>query len=552
MVIKMETIKKYKWIVAAVAVVLVLGIGAYFYLGRQNQSAAAGTDGETAVAFVGDLAESATASGQVSAAREAALSLASSGKVDEVFVSVGDTVTMDDVLLQLDTAALERSVASAEYGLAIAEAELVDLVADPSQDELAAAEAAVRSAQAQLDYLLQGPSSEEIAASESGVKAAQANIWSASGSFSASQDVSEADIAAAQKDLNAALDDQQVAHDIWVNLADCNENADGSHTCTPKVDNDKMDAASEDVRIANAQVAIKQAQLDELLNPDANQVASTQAALGSASAQYDAALARHEALLAGATSGDIASAKADLVSAQAALDKLVSGPDQSDLSIYETRVAQAQTALAEALNALEDATVVAPFDGVVTAVLVAPGEQASDLVIEMIATDGLEVILSVDEIDVGKLAVGQPATITMETWPDVELASEITAIAPRSNAGSNGAVSYDVHLGLPQTDLPVLVGMTANADLLTANRENVLLVPNAAIHPDRTNGTYSVNVVHTDADGKTETLPVVVTVGSRDGQFTQILSGLVEGDQVLLGELSAPVQSFSGPGRSRG
>jgi HlyD family secretion protein len=417
---------------------------------------------------------------------------------------------------------------------------------------LVAAEAAVRSAQAQLDHLLQGPTSEEIAASEAGVKAAQANVWSASGSFSASQEVSEADIAAAQKELDAALDDQQVSHDAWVDLADCDENADGTHTCTPKVDSDKMDAASEQVRRANAQVAIRQAQLDELLNPDANQVASTQASLGSASAQHDAAVARHEALLAGASAPDLAEAQADLASAEATLDKLLSGPDETDITIHETRVAQAQTALQEALNALEDATVVAPFDGFVTAVHVARGEQASDLVVEMIATDGLEVILNVDEIDIGKLAVGQPATIAMETWPDAELSSEITAIAPRSNAGSNGVVSYDVHLNLPETDLPVLIGMTANADLLTANRENVLLVPNAAIHPDRVNGTYSVNVVHTDAGGNVETLPVVVAVGSRDGQYTQIVSGLVEGDEVLLGELSAPVQSFGGPGGPRG
>ena len=548
----METVKRYKWILIGIAVVIVLGLGAYFVMGRQDQAAAADSGAETAVAFIGDLAESATASGQVSAAREAALSLVSSGKVNNVPVSVGDAVNNGDVLVQLDTDGLQRSVTSAEYDLAIAEAQLADLIADPSSDELLAAEAAVISAQARLDDLRQGPSAEEIAASEASMKAAQANVWSASGSFTASQDVSEADIAAAQKELNAALEDQQAAHDTWVNLAECDENADGTHTCTPKVENDKMDAASEDVRRANAQVAIKQAQLDELLYPDANQVASSQAGLGSAAAGYDAAQARHQALLAGASAADIAAAEADLVSAQAALDKLVAGPEQTDITIYEIRVAQAQTALEEALNALDDATVAAPFNGVVTAVHVAPGEQASGLVAEMIATDGLEVILSVDEIDVGKLAVGQLATITMETWPDVQLESEITAIAPRSNAGSNGAVSYDVHLGLPETELPVLVGMTANADLLTANREDVLLVPNAAIHPDRKNGTYTVYVVRSDDEGGGENLPVVVTVGARDGRYTQIVDGLVEGDEVLLGELSAPVQTFGGPGGRRG
>jgi multidrug efflux pump subunit AcrA (membrane-fusion protein) len=139
----------------------------------------------------------------------------------------------------------------------------------------------------------------------------------------------------------------------------------------------------------------------------------------------------------------------------------------------------------------------------------------------------------------------------METWPDVELSSEITGIAPQANVSSGGAVSYDVHLGLPLSDLPILVGMTANADLLTASRKDVLLVPNAAIHPDRSSGTYSVNVVRVDNQGKREIMPVVVSIGARDGQFTQIVEGLVEGDEVLLGELRAPTQSggFGPPGR---
>ncbi len=551
-VINMQTIKKYKWVFLAIGAVLLIGLGAFLVRGRGGSAAAAGDQQETAAAFIGDLAESATASGQVSAARDAALSLAASGRVAQVPVSVGDTVNAGDLLVQLDTAELARALASAEYDLAIAQAQLADLLDAAAPEELAAAEAAVRSAQAQLDDRLAGPSAEEIAASEASVNAAQASVWSASGSYVASQDVSEADIAAAQKELTQALDDQKVAHDAWVDLAICKVNEDGTHTCVPKQENDKMDAAAEQVRIANAQVAIKQAQLDELLNPDANQVASSQAGVGSASAQYDAALARHNALLAGASDAEIASARADLASAQAALDKLLLGPEQTDITIYQTRVAQAETALAEAQNALDDAALTAPFAGIVTAVHVAPGEQATGVAAEMIAADSLEVILSVDEIDVGKLAVGQPAELTMETWPNVPLSSSVTAIAPNATSADSGVVSYDVHLAMPETDLPVLVGMTANADLLTEKRENVLLVPNAAIHPDRQNNTYSVTVVRSDAEGNKEMIPVVVEIGLKDGRFTQIVSGLVEGDEVLLGALAAaPVQSFGGPGGGR-
>ncbi len=545
----MKTIKKYKWILIIGAIVVIGAAIAYFATQSRNANAAAENDiGETAVAFVGDLAESATASGQIEAQREASLSLAASGVVEAVNVAVGDIVQAGDALVQLENEALLRAVTSAEQDVAIAEANLAKLTGDPSTVELASAEAAVNSAQIKLQTLLDGPTAEEIAASEASVKAAQAGTWAASGNVQAAQTVSDADILSAEKDLQEALDNQKAKHDVWVNLAICKENADGTHTCTPKVENDRMDAATEEVRVADAQVAIAQAKLDELRNPDSNSIASSNAGWSSASAQYDAAVARHEALLQGASPAEIAAAEADLASAKASTDNLLSGPSASDLKTYETRLAQAQTSLQEALNALADATLTAPFDGVITAVHVSPGELASGMAVEITDNNSLEVILSVDEIDVGQIALGQPAIVTMETWPDDEISSEVTVIAPSASDNSSGIVSYNVHLSLGETDLPILVGMTANADLITDVGENVLLVPNSAVTADRENGTFSVNVVHTGADGSKTVNEVEVTIGLKDNDYTQITSGLVEGDELVLGEFTAPTIDFGGGG----
>lgn len=544
----MDTIKKYKWIWIIGAIAVVGGLAAFLVMRSRDRAAMATEEtGETAVAFVGDLAESATASGKVSAIREAALSLAFTGVVEQLEVAVGDAVKKGDVLVQLKSTALARSVASAEQDLAIAEADLAKLLSAAGEEEVAAAEAAVVSAQAKLDALLAGPTEEEIESSEAGVKAAQANMWSASGKVQTSNTVSDADVLAAEKDLQEALDSQQAVHDTWVDLAECEENAQGTHTCTPKVDNERMEAATEEVQVANAQVAIAQAKLDELRNPDSNSVASSQAGWSSASAQYDAAVARHEALLLGATEAEIAAAEADLASAEASLDSLLSGPSDASLKTYETRVAQAQTALKEAQHALADATLTAPFDGVVTAVHISEGENASGLAVELVDNKSLEVVLAVDEIDVGRLSVGQPATVTMETWPRNEIESEITTIAPASSDSASGVVTFNVHLTLDQSDLPILVGMTANADLITEVGENVLLVPNAAITADRDKGTYSVNLVRTTEDGSKSITPIDVTIGLKDDDFTQIVSGLVEGDVVVLGDFDAPTQTF-GPG----
>ena len=85
--------------------------------------------------------------------------------------------------------------------------------------------------------------------------------------------------------------------------------------------------------------------------------------------------------------------------------------------------------------------------------------------------------------------------------------------------------------------------MTANADLLTSEQEDVLLAPNAAINADRGTGTYTVNLVTIDDNGEQVVQEVEVAIGLRDGKFSQITDGLVEGDQLLVGD-NLPVFNF--------
>jgi multidrug efflux pump subunit AcrA (membrane-fusion protein) len=178
---------------------------------------------------------------------------------------------------------------------------------------------------------------------------------------------------------------------------------------------------------------------------------------------------------------------------------------------------------------------------------VSEGEIASGIVVELADLNSLEVVLSVDEVDIGLVAIGQTAVLNLESWPDTDITGEISTITPNATANNNATVTYDVHVSLAQTDLPILLGMTANADLITAEKENVLLVPNAAIQADRANGTYSVNRVHRNPEGNITTEEVQVTIGLRDNQFTEITSGLNEGDELLIGS-TAPIINFGGPG----
>jgi multidrug efflux pump subunit AcrA (membrane-fusion protein) len=132
----------------------------------------------------------------------------------------------------------------------------------------------------------------------------------------------------------------------------------------------------------------------------------------------------------------------------------------------------------------------------------------------------------VDEIDVGHIRIGQPATITLEPWPDQELNGEVVSIAPEARVAGQ-IVTFEVHLSFDAQGLPALTGMTANAELISVQQEDVLLVPNWAIISDREAGTYYVNRVDDQALTQVE-----VTIGLRDARYTEITSGLEQGDQV--------------------
>jgi HlyD family secretion protein len=539
--IKAERPKRKRWIAIGVAVVLLLvGFLVVSTLGRirDNRAALEAQTGDTVTAFIGDLAASATASGQVEASQKAGLSANAPGLVTDVYVRVGDQVLTGDAMVQLDTADLVFGVERARQNLALQEANLAALLDGAAAEDIAAAETAVVSAQVNLADLLAGPGELDITESEANIRAQQANVSSASASYNSTRDsISASTIASAEADLLSA----QIAYD---QAKEMNESFAIAST------HDRLEDAAQDLTIT-------QAALDGLLaGPKQGNLTSSASGITAAVANVDQAQANHTALLAGPTAAQVAGAEASLAQVQAQLASLTAGPSLEEIAIAEAGVEQARLALEGAEEALAKATITAPFDGVVTATYVTEGEYATGNVVELASSD-LEVVLSVDEIDVGSLSPGQPAVITLETWPAEEISGIVASIAPAAGNSSSGIVTYDVQIALEETDLPILVGMTANAQLITAEHENALLVPNAAITADREAGTFTVNLVTGESErpgnlrGNLPSVPttekVEVVIGLKDGQYTQVLSGLSAGDEVIIGEIVAPVSSF-GPG----
>jgi HlyD family secretion protein len=220
-------------------------------------------------------------------------------------------------------------------------------------------------------------------------------------------------------------------------------------------------------------------------------------------------------------------AQASLDQARASLAELTAPATDSDLRIQQASVAQAEQSLAQARLQLEQATLTAPFAGVVSAVEVVPGSVVSGgAAITLVDRDPLSVELRLSENDVARVALGMPVALTIDALRGVELAGSVSYIAPAAET-SSGVVTYAVRVDVAEPGEAVKVGMTANLDIVYAQKDDALLVPSSALQPK--GAGYVVQVP--GADGQPQERDV--SVGLSDGTRTEILSGLDEGQQVI-------------------
>jgi HlyD family secretion protein len=148
----------------------------------------------------------------------------------------------------------------------------------------------------------------------------------------------------------------------------------------------------------------------------------------------------------------------------------------------------------------------------------------------MVNEEAFHIEVSVDEIDIDQIAVGQEVDITLDALPDTIVTGTIAEIAPTAATSGVGIVTYLVTINLDSEDVTLRPGMTANASIVVEQINDVLIIPNWAIRLDRETGQSFVFKMN--SDGTVE--EIVVETGLRNEQFSQVLSGLKEGDVVVV------------------
>ncbi len=181
--------------------------------------------------------------------------------------------------------------------------------------------------------------------------------------------------------------------------------------------------------------------------------------------------------------------------------------------------------------------IAAPFDGTIVAVDVKINDQLSTMdysaktAVYLVDTKTIRMTGIIDEIDITKVQVGQEAMLTVDALPGQKLKGSVRFVSPFGTLQS-GVVNFPVEIYLDKTENVDLLrgGLTATADIITGKRENVLQAPNRAIKGLA--GDFWVDVVTNASTAATEKRPV--KTGLQNKKFTEIISGLKEGEQVLI------------------
>lgn len=219
---------------------------------------------------------------------------------------------------------------------------------------------------------------------------------------------------------------------------------------------------------------------------------------------------------------DVALKKGQLEDAQREYDRLKDGPNPQDVAAAKAKVAAAQAVL-------NQAKIIAPFDGIITDASVLPGDQVSpgNMAFQVDDLSRLLIDLEVSEVDINSIAVGQEVTVNFDAVQGKEYRGVVAEVAG-AGAVSAGSVNFKVTVELTDADELVKPGMTAAVLIQVRNIQDALLVPNRAVRVvDNRRVVYVL-------EGET-LAPVEVRLGATSDTHSEVVGGdLQEGDLIVL------------------
>jgi HlyD family secretion protein len=465
---------------------------------------------EESQVVAGDLTVTVSATGAVQPARQVPLAFQLTAPVMTIYADEGEQVTEGQLLAELDNAEMGLMLQDAETAAQLQRSAFNALTSDPRDVDIAAAEAALQAARAQYSSALNtAPSQYQQEIARMQAELARNRRW--------------------QTQLQGgAIPDPQIIQGLnlpsQIDLDDATvtaiEGATGLNLPDPIVlgglaQIDEFIAASNAQSIAAVETQRRQIQ---------NALVGLEYGVQIADVQYQGTLNR------GPDFGALSAANAQQTRARITLDRLLNGADTLQVNLANVDLELSELTLEQARFNLEQTRLYAPFDGLLVSNELTVGElppQGAAYI--LMDTDAYYLDLPIDEVDIVKVKEGQRVNIEVDALPDAEITGEVVRLAYTPTVIGQ-VVTYTARVKLDPTDAPLRVGMTVTAQIVVAERDDVLLVPNRFIRIDRT--TQTASVVVRDVDNTLRQVRVIL--GERNTETSEISVGLLEGQTVVL------------------
>lgn len=525
----------------------------------------------------GTVVSSVDASGQVSALDDIEIKPKASGEVTWVGVKVGDTVRAGQALAYLDATDAEQAVADAEHSLAQAKLQFekdsaqapidyeqsVEAVDEAKKDlttEYTDAFNALSDAYLALPSVTSGLQNILYGYDLSTTKT-QWNVDMLKNTFASSYDDYEliqtiADIAERDyRDSRERYDESLLTYKTLTRYAQA-EAIESSLAETLEMTTAVAQALQSTLNLLDT-VIDNAAQKDIAVNPSVTALrSSAQSSLSTTNTRLSALLAAESALDA---------AKKAVRDAERSLEIYTIGnegganPISLQSSAYSIK--NQERTLADLKAALTDYAIVAPFSGTVAALSLRRFDSVTTATpVATLITSQKIAELSLNEVDAARVTVGDATMLTFDALEGVSLNGQVVEIDPVGTV-QQGVVSYTLKIAFDAADERIKPGMTVNASVTTESRADVLTVPASAVKAQ--GGESYVEIFDPELETErrqgieTSQTPtrVPVTVGISDDLVVEILSGLAEGQQIIVrtsggsaAETTTNTGGFGGPG----
>lgn len=462
----------------------------------------------------GTILQEVSETGTVKISEKLNLGFESSGRIEKIYVKVGDQVKTGQELVKLDTDQLNIQLREALAALEVIQAQKTD-----TQISLDNAYQSLKDAEAEAKKNLDKTYNNSLAVlddSYSKLYATYSIVYEIQQRYFSSYQGQSGDFIDNKDIIKNSLDKTKIY------LADAKKNPQGEKIESIFADFEKLILAAKDALNKIIDIVRSIGFSDLVLSTDKTSLDTQRTYISTA---YSNIISSQQEIATTKTTNET-----KIHNAQSQVSSLENQLKENQGGLYEAKINQAQAQISLLQNQIQDAVLKSPTDGQITEINKKEGEtvQPTDSIITFLPSGPFQIEIDIYEEDIVKIKIGDPTDIILAAFPDKKFLGEVILINPAEKL-IDGVVYYEVTIDFKENTEGIKPGMTADVVIKTGEKENVLIIPKAAVK--KTDNKTIVNVFRNNKIEERE-----VEIGLKGNDFFEVISGLQEGEEVLMGK----------------